>query len=517
MDLTGIASATKLEPPTFDTFTAQVVRADESGLWVVPIGDDPAHPVGPCRGGWTSSGTRMPPGALVALVMTPDGPWAVGIDNPALAVNDATFAPFQNPSFELLYPGGVPVGSSPVPGWSAFWGYGQNYDGADPVPSGNYRLTVVEGVAVHGLRCIQVEAHGTRAVLNTTEWSVQPGSSVEVSIYARGEGSAPRLDLQLWSNVAGSTPGPFSPGVYFAGATWLLENDWLRYRTTVTIPPTHSRLSLYVYPQSDDAGVSTVWIDNADADLVEIDPAAAHQDIMRRAALVLTGGGARTVTAGGNVAWPQPFTIAGVGRDPDEAADGRWSIAMPPNGTVIPVHQSAARVSHTVAGGVVALNADDALWYELPIGEPAASQPGRFHIIGSTSTDAFTVPPHWILVVRRTTWDSSNRGPEYRWGDGRAHDPWRTPSLNAGWIEGTVVPRFRKVDGGSSVQCRGRVRNGAGSAFTFPDGYWPVDTHTVVVRDGAGAAGILTITPAGVLTTSGNNTDHSIDTTFAVD
>jgi hypothetical protein len=184
---------------------------------------------------------------------------------------------------------------------------------------------------------------------------------------------------------------------------------------------------------------------------------------------------------------------------------------------VIPVHQSSARVSHTVAAGVVALNPDDALWYELPIGGAAASQPGRFHIIGSTSSDAFVVPPHWLLVVRRTTWDASNRAPEYLWGDGRAHDPWRTPSLNAGWIEGTVVPRFRKVDGGSSVQCRGRVRSGAGSAFTFPDGYWPIGTHTDIVRDGAGAAGVLTVTTAGVLTTSGNNTDHSIDTTFPVD
>lgn len=509
MDLSGLTQASAKVAPATALFTAQVVRADESGLWVIPLGEDPRHPYGPCKGGWTANGTRVPPGALVALVMTDDGPWAIGVDNPALAVNDSTLAPFANPSFEIL---ADPSAGVPAASWSDFWTAARR----DPaLASETYRSAVEEGTAAHGLRSLRVEARGTTGSFFTMQpWSVPAGSSLEVSIYGRGEGPAPIIEAAVYSHVAGSNPGPFAGGAVQL-VEWPQTSEWLRYRSSVTLPPDHVNVSLHllVGTRGSTSDVTTVWVDNADVDLVEIDPAAQHQDFIRRATVTLAGGGSRLVTAGGNVAWSQPLTIAAAGMDDATAPDGRFEISMPPNGTVIPVHSSSARTSHTIAGGVIALNADDALWYELPIAETAASQPGRFHILGSTSADGFKVPAHWVLVVRRCAWSSSNHAPEYRWGDSRQQDPWRTPSLNSGWIDGTLPGRFTKTGDGFIVM-RGRVRNGSGSAFTLPPGYRPAVQHEDVVRDGAGAPALLTVTTAGVVTTAGSNSDHSIATRF---
>lgn len=54
--------------------TARVVRADPSAdggaRWVVPLGADQRHPIGPCRGG-----AGVPVGAVVLLVWTDERPW----------------------------------------------------------------------------------------------------------------------------------------------------------------------------------------------------------------------------------------------------------------------------------------------------------------------------------------------------------------------------------------------------------------------------------------------------------
>lgn len=509
MDLSGLTQSARAEQDEQRVYTAQVVRADASGLWVVPLGEDPSSPVGPCKGGYTANGTRVPPGALVALVLTDDGPWAIGVDNPALAINDSTAAPFVNASFETPHATRSDFAAS----WSDFWSVARLVP-TGPPPAGKYTMALESGSAAHGMRALRIDANGTYALISPTQsWGVPPGSSLEVSFDAKATGPDAELVVDLYHHSAGTNPGPFVSGA--TSAEVAPTADWLRHRVTITIPPTDTRVLPYFHLGAGAGTQATVWIDNVDVDIVEINPTVAHQDFMRRAALTMAGGGARLVTAGGNVAWSQPLTISGVGRKSDEATAGRFEISMPTNGTVIPVHSSGARTSHTVAGGVVALDADEALWYELPLGAAAASQPARFHIVGTTSADGYVIPPHWILVVRRTAWSATQHAPEYRWGDGQAQDPWRTPTLNAGWIDGTTAGRYTKTGTGLVVM-RGRVRNGAGSAFTLPPGYRPAVQHEDYVRDGAGAAALITVTTAGVVTTAGNNTDHSIATTFPV-
>jgi hypothetical protein len=516
VDLSGLQRSAETAVPDTPVETAVVVRADESGLWVAPLGEDISNPVGPCKGGWTANGTRVPPGALVALVMTDDGPWAIGVDNPALAVPDEGLAPFDNPSFEETALGAF--GQLVPKGWSVFWSASSEVDeSAGPIPAGKYAWSSDDSVlAVHGSRALRVIGNNTYAGVESNRWSVPFGAALEVTFYARGEGPAPVAGFALWSNVSPAYPGPFGGGSAIAGqAEYPLTGDWLRYRTIVQVPPNHNSVNLFVRAGADvgSSAISTAWVDVVDVDVVDLNPATEHMDFMRRAALTMAGGGSRLVTAGGNVAWTQPLTISGAGRQADEASAGRFEISMPANGTAIPVHSSGTRVTHTVAGGVIALDADEALWYELPLGAAAASQPARFHIVGTTTADEYVVPAHWILVVRRTAWSATQHGPEYRWGDGRQQDPWRTPTLNGGWAEGTTAPRYSKTGEGLIVM-RGRVANGAGSAFTLPAGYRPAVQHEAYVRDGAGAAALLTVTTAGVVTTAGNNTDHSIAATF---
>lgn len=67
---------------TGQTYTGVVVRADEeSGVWVVPIGGDRRHPIGPCYGGRRrvdgGGGVLelIPVETVVLLVTTDNGAW----------------------------------------------------------------------------------------------------------------------------------------------------------------------------------------------------------------------------------------------------------------------------------------------------------------------------------------------------------------------------------------------------------------------------------------------------------
>lgn len=58
--------------------TGQVVRSDDTGVWVAPVLGDTRHPIGPCRGATRRTDTgweQLPAGTTVLLVLTDDGPW----------------------------------------------------------------------------------------------------------------------------------------------------------------------------------------------------------------------------------------------------------------------------------------------------------------------------------------------------------------------------------------------------------------------------------------------------------
>lgn len=70
--------------------TGQVVRSDETGVWVAPVPGDTRHPLGPCRGATRPTSVpegleweQLPEGTVVLLVLTEAGPWVAAHDQPA--------------------------------------------------------------------------------------------------------------------------------------------------------------------------------------------------------------------------------------------------------------------------------------------------------------------------------------------------------------------------------------------------------------------------------------------------
>lgn len=74
------------QPPRIvqEPVTGRVVRSDASGVWVVPLGGDTRHPVGPCRGGWRRNDAGVLElvgvGVVVLIVWTQERPWVAGWD-----------------------------------------------------------------------------------------------------------------------------------------------------------------------------------------------------------------------------------------------------------------------------------------------------------------------------------------------------------------------------------------------------------------------------------------------------
>jgi microcystin-dependent protein len=152
-----------------------------------------------------------------------------------------------------------------------------------------------------------------------------------------------------------------------------------------------------------------------------------------RAKDLLHGGGQRIV-GDGNFSWSSQFRTMGMGVD-TLAPSGYFNIAMPPDGTVIPVHGHNTVTSITVGSlvaGRISFNAISgypALYYDLPIGAIATSQPNRFHIVDYLA-GPFTIPDTWVLIINRTI---DAMSPEWHWGDGRLQDWWHGFGLLNGW------------------------------------------------------------------------------------
>lgn len=70
-ELTGRAPKVITREPV----TARVVRSDETGVWVVPLGGDMRYPIGPVRGPGV-----LGLGDIVLLVFTQERPWVLGTE-----------------------------------------------------------------------------------------------------------------------------------------------------------------------------------------------------------------------------------------------------------------------------------------------------------------------------------------------------------------------------------------------------------------------------------------------------
>jgi hypothetical protein len=108
----------------------------------------------------------------------------------------------------------------------------------------------------------------------------------------------------------------------------------------------------------------------------------------------MIGGGTLTRDASG-VSWSARFLIINHGTGAHFALAGFFEIAMPPNGTVIPVVGSASSV--TVTSGRILLPGYHSLFYILPIGAGTTSVPANFRIVNYGTADY--VPDHWVHVA----------------------------------------------------------------------------------------------------------------------
>ena len=62
------------EEPSSPT-TCLVVRKDSKGAWVVPLGEDTRHPIGPCDVG----DLTVAKGNIVLLIFTQERPWITAV------------------------------------------------------------------------------------------------------------------------------------------------------------------------------------------------------------------------------------------------------------------------------------------------------------------------------------------------------------------------------------------------------------------------------------------------------
>jgi microcystin-dependent protein len=229
-----------------------------------------------------------------------------------------------------------------------------------------------------------------------------------------------------------------------------------------------------------------------------------------RAKDLLHGGGQRIV-GDGNFAWGSQFRTMGMGQD-TLAPSGYFNIAMPPDGTVIPVHGHSTVTSITVGSlvaGRISFNAISgyaALYYDLPIGSIATSQPSRFHIVDYLA-GPFTIPDTWVLIINRTI---DAMSPEWHWGDGRIQDWWHGFGLINGWtnFDNTYSQSGWKRTSEGEIVVRGLVKGGTGVMVSVDAGR-PGPEKTMIFNVQASAAyarvDVLTNGTFQVTTYNGSN------------
>ncbi len=219
----------------------------------------------------------------------------------------------------------------------------------------------------------------------------------------------------------------------------------------------------------------------------------------------LAGGGIPTVTSGGVLSWSGSFVVMPAVKSAAIAPDGRFLIARPANGTVIPFADGSGSVTVTATGVPMPTN-PSTLWYRLPYGQAAASQASRFTITRGATDAAFAGGDGWVPVA---TWHDDGLGPATTWGNGAAADYWRAIAIDtANWQNNTagwplVQWRFQQP---TMVQIAGvaELKSGGSSAsniITLPAGARPAVNWatSVPVLSSSGAQARLDIQTGGAV------------------
>lgn len=210
------------------------------------------------------------------------------------------------------------------------------------------------------------------------------------------------------------------------------------------------------------------------------------------------------------------FRISGVGRGKHFNAVGYLDIGMPANGSTVKGHGGAA--DHVVAGGVIAIPAYYALYYEPSIAAAAeTSIDANFRLVSVTAD--FVAPEHWILIAHHA--EVSVAG-EYalRVCNGITLYAWRDFAADVGflnsWVNfggGFLNASFQKSADGW-VSFRGRIKSGTAATIgnALPAGYRPANTQMFPVS-AAGAYGeVLVNETGGFQLNVGANTSVFLDT-----
>lgn len=271
----------------------------------------------------------------------------------------------------------------------------------------------------------------------------------------------------------GSSSGPQGPGA--------MERHFVTSTAEGTIQPYQVINYIIKTTNGDVKGDSQLTGRVSFLESINSEQQVLYREKTKRAQAALMGGGQRKV-GDGTFSWSAQFRTMAIGRDA-LCPSGWFDIVQPPDGTVIPVHGHNT-VTQVIVGAKTAgmIHFNDVsgyagLYYQLPYGATATSQPGRFKIVDYLA-GPFSIPSDWILIMTRTV-DSGT--PEWKWGDGRQQDRWRVLPMINGWAnyDGNWSPAMWRMAADGAVMLKGLIANTTNGnnnvvITTFADALSPV-------------------------------------------
>lgn len=211
------------------------------------------------------------------------------------------------------------------------------------------------------------------------------------------------------------------------------------------------------------------------------------------------------------------FRVLGVGNGVHFSTAGFLEVYFPANGSVITGFGGAS--NHTVAGGVIAIPENTALYYEHNVATGAnASIDANWRLVSYNS--GFVVPKHWILIAHHCSVVIGGEG-TLRVSNGATLTPWRAvgavgqPAFQNSWVNfggGELAVGFRKC-ANQIVRLRGSMKSGTvtAAAFYLPIGYRPTAKLYFLVLSNNNIGVLRIDTDGGVVLQSGSNAAVTLD------